>query len=86
MTWSTEHVARQTLERAREIDLAVHMLPEWYDVDDATSLALLRRDLDRDLDLDLDGTTSGPCPAPARHTRQLLAALDAEADPPRSRA
>ena len=83
VTWSTEHVARQTLERAREIDLPVHLLPEWYDVDDAASLALLRRDLARDL----DGTTagpSGPRPAPARHTRQLLAALDAEAGSPRS--
>ena len=76
VTWSTEHVARETLERAREIDLPVHLLPEWYDVDDATSLALLRRDLGRDP----LGTAGGaPEPAPARHTRQLLAVLDAEA-------
>ncbi len=75
VTWSTEHVARQTLERAREIDLPIHLLPEWYDVDDETSLALLRRDLGRDP----GRAPSEPHPAPAHHTRQLLAALDAEA-------
>ncbi len=33
IAWSTEHVARQTLERAAELRLPVHVLPEWYDVD-----------------------------------------------------
>ena len=34
IAWSTERVAEQTLERAREIGLEVYRLPVWYDVDD----------------------------------------------------
>ncbi len=45
VTWSTEHVARQTLERAVEIGLDVHVLPAWYDVDDAESLKMLWAEL-----------------------------------------
>jgi len=41
IAWSTEHVARQTLERAAELRLPVHVLPEWYDVDDIESLRQL---------------------------------------------
>ena len=39
--WSTERVAEQTLERAREIDLEIHLLPAWYDVDDLDDLRRL---------------------------------------------
>lgn len=39
--WSTERVAEQTLERAREIDLEIHTLPAWYDVDDLDDLRRL---------------------------------------------
>src|SRR5262252_1869047 len=45
VAWSTEQVARQTRERAAEIGLPVHLLPEWYDVDDAASLRTLRGEL-----------------------------------------
>jgi len=71
IAWSTEIVARQTLERASESGLSVHMLPPWYDADDAASLAVLRGEL-------FDGVPfSANLPAaPARHTRALLAALD----------
>ena len=41
ITWSTEHVARETLERAAEIGLEVVQLPAWYDVDDAATLRAL---------------------------------------------
>jgi uncharacterized protein len=41
ITWSTERVAAQTLERARELSLEVHMLPAWYDVDDVEGLRRL---------------------------------------------
>ena len=34
IAWSTDTVAAQTVERAAEIGLPVHVLPEWYDVDD----------------------------------------------------
>jgi uncharacterized protein len=46
--WSTERVWRQTLARAGEIGLEVAALPEWYDVDDEQSLALLWRELRHD--------------------------------------
>ncbi|HTH96901.1 MAG TPA: TIGR04282 family arsenosugar biosynthesis glycosyltransferase [Stellaceae bacterium] len=41
ITWSTEVVAAQTLERARELGLEIVMLPEWYDIDDGDALAVL---------------------------------------------
>jgi uncharacterized protein len=43
--WSTERVCRQTIMRAGEIGLPVVSLPEWYDVDDEASLAVLAREL-----------------------------------------
>jgi hypothetical protein len=45
IAWSTERVAEQTLQRARDIDLEVHRLPQWYDVDDIESLRRLYADL-----------------------------------------
>jgi uncharacterized protein len=41
IAWSTERVAAQTLERARELKLEVHMLAPWYDVDDVEGLRRL---------------------------------------------
>ena len=41
IAWSTERVAAQTLERARDIGLDVHTLPVWYDVDDSEGLRRL---------------------------------------------
>jgi rSAM/selenodomain-associated transferase 1 len=43
--WSTERVFRQTMERAREIGLPVHVLPAWYDVDEADALRLLHTEV-----------------------------------------
>jgi hypothetical protein len=43
--WSTERVFRQTLARAGEIGVAVAPLPEWYDVDDEATLAMLAREI-----------------------------------------
>ena len=45
ITWGTERVAAQTLERAREIKLDVHLLPPWYDVDDVEGLRRLHGEL-----------------------------------------
>lgn len=45
VAWSTERVADQTLQRAREIGLAVHRLPVWYDVDDIGGLRRLHAEL-----------------------------------------
>jgi rSAM/selenodomain-associated transferase 1 len=45
IAWSTERVAGQTLERARQIDLEIHKLPVWYDVDDIEGLRRLHAEL-----------------------------------------
>lgn len=45
ISWSTERVAAQTLERAREVGLDMHVLPTWYDVDDPQDLRRLHREL-----------------------------------------
>jgi rSAM/selenodomain-associated transferase 1 len=45
ITWSTERVAEQTLQRAREIGLDVHVLPAWYDVDDIDGLRRVEAEL-----------------------------------------
>jgi hypothetical protein len=45
IAWSTERVAAQTLERAREISLDVQVLPAWYDVDDVEDLLRLSEDV-----------------------------------------
>jgi uncharacterized protein len=75
VSWSTERVARQTLQRAAEIGLDVHILPAWYDVDDAASLRMLTAEL-------RDGFAIRGDLAPHRtpHTRKLLAKLMAETD------
>ena len=43
--WSTEQVFAQTLDRARELTLSVHVLPKCYDIDDATALRRLCSEL-----------------------------------------
>ena len=43
--WSTERVLEQTIEAARAIDVPVHLLPTWYDVDDRRTLSRLCREL-----------------------------------------
>jgi rSAM/selenodomain-associated transferase 1 len=70
IAWSTERVAQQTLERAAELELPVHILPTWYDVDDVAGLEMLRAEL-------LEGRSFAPdlCPAQPRHTRALIQSL-----------
>jgi rSAM/selenodomain-associated transferase 1 len=45
INWSTEHVLEETVQRARQLNLKVHFLPTWYDVDDRSTLARLCREL-----------------------------------------
>jgi uncharacterized protein len=47
IAWSTERVAEQTRERAREIKLDIHTLPVWYDVDDVEGLRRLHSEVRR---------------------------------------
>ena len=43
--WSTPQVYPLTLQRAREIDLPVIAVPQWYDIDDEYTLRLLQTEL-----------------------------------------
>ena len=45
IAWSTERVFEQTCARAQQLDLPVHLLPEWYDVDDDKTLRRLCEEL-----------------------------------------
>lgn len=75
ISWSTEHVMRQTLQRAEELGIDVHVLPPWYDVDDRDSLKLLRAEL-------FDGPTFSTTHDrhPARHSARLFRRLLDETD------
>jgi rSAM/selenodomain-associated transferase 1 len=75
IAWSSEHVARQTLEHAAELGLSVHMLPTWYDVDDVRTLRTLQAELFEGQSFALDLQ-----PNAARHTRALMQLLLRSAD------
>ena len=70
--WSTERVTQQTLQRAADLQLDVHLLPQWYDVDDEVSLEVLRADLTGERSFGPLGLTL----AAASNTRALLAGLE----------
>lgn len=77
ITWSTDQVLRQTIERARELGLETNMLPAWYDVDDGATLRRLCDELfmPGPTDVRRDGFNGYE----ALHTRSYLASLiDAE--------
>ncbi len=75
VAWSTPAVARQTRERAAEIGLDVHLLPEWYDVDDVASLQLLRGEV-----IEGRAFAADLASAPGAHAAALLASLLARSD------
>ena len=72
ISWSTERVAEQTLERAREIKLDVHLLPEWYDVDDVDCLRRLHGEICRSRPVSLQADARRRQPHHARHTAALF--------------
>jgi rSAM/selenodomain-associated transferase 1 len=47
MAWSTSAVGAETRRRCRAAGLRTHLLPRWYDVDDAAALGTLRAELAR---------------------------------------
>ena len=75
IAWSTEHVAEQTIARAREIGLPIHVLPTWDDVDDRESLCMLHDELFAGRPLEASAQAS-----PAHFSRELMRRLFAEAD------
>ena len=68
--WSTSRVADQTLERARELGIDVHVLPPWYDVDDINTLRILHAELDTGHSFD-----AALKPHRAPHTAELMQSL-----------
>jgi rSAM/selenodomain-associated transferase 1 len=66
--WSTERVLEQTIARAKELKLGVHLLPTWYDVDDRATLRRLCQEL-----FAANGNAPDAYPAPA--TRNFLEGL-----------
>ena len=68
ITWSTASVYEETVARCTAAGLEVVVLPTWYDVDDAQTLAVLEAEL-------LDGARPGFTSVqgyPAPHTRAYL--------------
>lgn len=64
--WSTERVLEQTLQRAAEIGVEVHQLPNGFDVDDRVTLQRLCQEL--------LGDVAAPVEV-APHTRKLLSEI-----------
>jgi uncharacterized protein len=75
VAWSTDQVAAQTLARAAEIGLPVHVLPPWYDVDDAASLRTLHGELFEGRPFD-PARPSGAAPHSRALFERLLAGTD----------
>jgi rSAM/selenodomain-associated transferase 1 len=75
IAWSTGIVTAQTLDRAAEIGLPVHLLPEWYDIDDCGTIRLLMSEL-----LEGHPYSSALRSSPARHSLALLQAMVSDPD------
>jgi rSAM/selenodomain-associated transferase 1 len=67
VAWSTDRVFEQTRERATQLGLPTVLLPTWYDVDDAASLNMLRRET-----LEGERFSSAHEPHAALHSAALL--------------
>jgi uncharacterized protein len=67
ITWNTNLVYRETIERANQIDLPAISLPAWYDVDDQLSLNRLLAELFSEYP-----NKAAPQGAPAPNTKEFL--------------
>ena len=72
IAWSTEVVADQTRQRARETGLPMHSLPTWFDVDDRETLLRLYREL--------VASASARNGYRAPHTREFLQTIGKQLD------
>jgi rSAM/selenodomain-associated transferase 1 len=83
MAWSTPTVFTTTCARAAQMGLPVHVLHEWYDVDEAQDFHRLKAEFDGQAPF-ADTVLQG---GSARHTRALLASwAAAETSPPQQSA
>lgn len=69
IAWSTERVLQQTIERARQKNLKVHLLQKWYDVDNRVTLQRLCDDF---FGPKRNTTTGYPAPATRGYLDELL--------------
>jgi rSAM/selenodomain-associated transferase 1 len=69
IAWSSEHVVKQTVEHARRMNLTVHFLPAWYDVDDRANLRHLCDELFGSPERKEEGS---PAPATREYLERLL--------------
>jgi rSAM/selenodomain-associated transferase 1 len=67
VTWNTDRVYGETLERAKEINLPAIALPAWYDVDDQISLNRLLSELFPER-----ANEAVPRGSPAPYTKEFL--------------
>jgi glycosyltransferase A (GT-A) superfamily protein (DUF2064 family) len=67
VTWNTDRVYVETVERSKEINLPVIALPAWYDVDDQISLSRLLSELFPER-----ANEAVPRGSPAPYTREFL--------------
>jgi hypothetical protein len=68
--WSSSRVAEQTIARARELGLKIHVLAPWYDVDDSDALRILHGELHAGRSFD-----AALKPYRASHTAELMTSL-----------
>jgi uncharacterized protein len=67
VTWNTDRVYVETVERSKEINLPAVILPAWYDVDDQLSLNRLLSELFPER-----ASEAVPQGSPAPHTKEFL--------------
>jgi hypothetical protein len=67
VTWSTDRVYGETVERSKEINLPAITLPAWYDVDDRLSLNRLLSELFPER-----ANEAAPLGSPALYTKDFL--------------
>jgi uncharacterized protein len=70
VTWSTDRVYGETIERATEINLPTVTLPAWYDVDDQLSINRLLSELFPERALE-----AVPQGSPAPYTKEFLSQI-----------
>ena len=78
MPWSTPQVYDLTVARAAEMGLSVVNVPGWYDVDDATSYAMLEDEVLRGVTPSFvaPGLKGAAAPATTRFVRERAGALE----------
>src|SRR4029077_18262332 len=67
ITWNTDRVYGETIERSKEINLPAFTLPAWYDVDDQLSLNRLLSELFPDR-----ANEAVPHGSPAPYTKEFM--------------